>query len=109
MNKFRGVLFDVDGTLYHQGPLRLFMVCRLLAAHVCCPHRLPSTLRIIRAYRRAQEELRSTSQPLQDCGNEQIFRAVSGTGESRDRVAAVVREWFEEKPLFFCLGAVGEE
>lgn len=107
MTRFRGVLFDVDGTLYHQGPLRLLMACRLLAAHVYRPHRLPRTLRIIRAYRRAQEELRAASLPVEDCGAEQIARAASRAGEPQEKVAAVVRGWFEERPLFFCRGAAG--
>src|SRR5205085_2620040 len=54
----QAVIMDVDGTMYRQGPVRRAMLWRILSAHAMSPLRGISTLRMLSAYRLAQEELR---------------------------------------------------
>jgi phosphoglycolate phosphatase/putative hydrolase of the HAD superfamily len=101
IHSIRGVLFDVDGTLYHQTPLRILMTMRIIIGHVGCMRKLPQTVRIIRAYRRAQEKLRKRrpfdEQPLQ----RQIDNAARICGEHRKTAKRTVETWMERKPLRF--------
>jgi HAD superfamily hydrolase (TIGR01549 family) len=55
----RGLIFDVDGTLYRQLPVRAAMLCRLLSHCLAEPFDGLQTLRFLHEYRRAQEELRA--------------------------------------------------
>src|SRR3982751_1211188 len=57
--RVRAVLFDVDGTLYRQRPLRLRMAAELGGLALTRPLRAPAIWRTLSAYRRAQERLRS--------------------------------------------------
>ena len=51
----RAVLFDVDGTLYHQGPLRLCMALELAALPLrVLPASARRTWGAIRAFRRVE-------------------------------------------------------
>lgn len=97
LSGIKGVLFDVDGTLYHQGPVR-FVMCCWLATRVLRPFKLYRILKIIYIYRLAQEELRDSGNDA--VGNvSQIDLTVIKTGEPRSYVEKIVREWFEGKPL----------
>lgn len=93
----RGVLFDVDGTLYYQAPVRIAVVSLLLIQHVFTPGRLPRLLQIVSKYRRAQESLRKDA--VHDPWNAQLMRTALSTGASPSEVLHVVQEWFETKPL----------
>src|SRR5688500_2693868 len=58
--RIRAVLFDLDGTLYRQAPLRALMALELLALPLIFnPVRAPRHWRALGAYRRAQEHLRT--------------------------------------------------
>ena len=97
----RGILFDVDGTLYHPTPLRLIMVSLLLLTNIHKPKELIKTIRVIAAYRRAQETLRTCAQRQKDYPKRQIDLASKQTGESSAFVSEVVKEWFEKKPVSY--------
>ena len=56
----RAVLFDVDGTLYRQGPVRRAMVARLAGAYWRRPGEGAAWHALLGAYRRAQEDLRGS-------------------------------------------------
>ncbi len=58
--QFKALVFDLDGTLYRQEPVRRAMAWRILRAHLWHPIQGFSTVRVLQAYRRAQETLRST-------------------------------------------------
>lgn len=94
-NRVRMVAFDVDGTLYAQGPLRRRMAFELLqdAART----RSLSKLRILRAYRSIREILAEEEhgqfEPVL------IERTASATGATRETIEACVREWIEIRPL----------
>lgn len=94
----RALVFDVDGTLYDQRGLRMAMLRRLAGACARNPRAGLGTLRIIRAYRRAQEELRlaPASGPLAQA---QLDRACAASGLPAQRVSDTVAEWMERVPL----------
>jgi HAD superfamily hydrolase (TIGR01509 family) len=94
----RAVLFDVDGTLYHQSPVRRAMVRRLVRAHARRPARGARTMRILAAYRSAQETMRESGF-VGDVDAEQRHRAAVKTGASPDEVGELVEQWMEAAPL----------
>ena len=58
VDQFKALIFDLDGTLYSQEPVRRAMAWRILRANWWQPKQGLSTVRILQAYRRAQETLR---------------------------------------------------
>jgi HAD superfamily hydrolase (TIGR01549 family) len=96
------VLFDVDGTLYRQRPLRLRMAVELGTLAFTRPLRAPSVWRALAEYRKAQETLRAQAHPA-DAGR-QITLAAERSGMSTKDVAAIVDEWMIERPLKYLAG-----
>jgi HAD superfamily hydrolase (TIGR01549 family) len=96
--EIRAVVFDVDGTLYRQGPVRRAMVTRLARAHWRRPRAGLHVTRVLAAYRRAQESLRT--EPVEgDLAAAQAERASLQVGVDVARVQACVDEWMETAPL----------
>jgi HAD superfamily hydrolase (TIGR01549 family) len=95
--RIHGVLFDVDGTLYRQGPLRRLMALQLLGWMLRAPFSAPRSIKALGAYRRAHESLRWTGH--QDVAAAQIAAAAAATRLSTDSVRALVQEWMHERPL----------
>jgi putative hydrolase of the HAD superfamily len=94
--RIRAVLFDVDGTLYRQRPLRLLMAAELSTLFFTQPHRAPSIWRALSAYRTSQEKLRGR----EDAGAaRQLELAASRARMTTEEVAAIVDEWMIERPL----------
>jgi HAD superfamily hydrolase (TIGR01509 family) len=91
------VVFDVDGTLYEQGPLRRAMLLRLLGSHLLRPLQGWRTIRVLSAYRHAQESLRVET--AGDVGAAQIAMAAERTGCDPAEVATCVERWMEREPL----------
>lgn len=95
------MLFDVDGTLYYQFPLRISMVACLVVLNFLSPRELMRKIRVINAYRSAQELLRCSVEKNTMNSSGQLAMTVEKTKESPDYVAGVISEWFEKKPLPF--------
>jgi phosphoglycolate phosphatase/putative hydrolase of the HAD superfamily len=95
----RALVFDVDGTLYDQRAMRLAMLRRLAAACVRNPRSGARTLRVIRAYRRAQEEMRHAPASSGLLSDAQIDLACARSGLSRQLVGDTVAEWMDRAPL----------
>lgn len=87
---------DVDGTMYRQGPVRRAMLWRLLRAHAASPLRGVSTMRMLAAYRRAQEELRGAQSAMPSM---QVRLACERTGQNEAAMTSCVQRWMEEEPL----------
>jgi HAD superfamily hydrolase (TIGR01549 family) len=100
--RIRAVLFDVDGTLYYQRPVRLRMAIELGMLAFTRPLHAPTTWRALREYRNAQETLRT--QPEGADGARQIALAAERAGVSAAHVAAIVEEWMIERPLKYLAG-----
>jgi HAD superfamily hydrolase (TIGR01549 family) len=92
------VVFDVDGTLYHQAGLRRAMALRLVRAHLFAPKLGLTTLRILRAYRHAQEALRDAPGGGELAGAQEAL-ASRASGASAAEVRSTVSHWMEQAPL----------
>lgn len=93
----RAVVFDLDGTLYHQQPVRRAMLARLLRAHLLRPVEGYRTLRFLSAYRRAQEELRHDS--ADSAAVRQLRHACERSRFDLSLAPDVVSRWMEREPL----------
>jgi HAD superfamily hydrolase (TIGR01549 family) len=97
-DQLKAVIFDVDGTLYRQRPLQVAMLARLIGAHKWQPGKFLLTLRFLRAYRKAQENMRGGPR-TGDIGERQLQFACRETGVSRDAGLARVDFWMRQQPL----------
>lgn len=93
----RGVLFDMDGTLYVQRPVRARMAAELVAFIAANPRAGLRTAQVLAAYRHAQESLRG-SHVEYDAG-QQLAVVVERTGVHHDEATRIVDEWMFERPL----------
>lgn len=96
----RLVVFDVDGTLYHQRRLRVRMA-RDLLLHALSRRSL-EVLTVLRRFRRIREQL--GEQQTADFGRALLDRTAAATGQPPAAVEAFVAEWMEHRPLRY-LGA----
>jgi HAD superfamily hydrolase (TIGR01549 family) len=91
--RFRAWLVDLDGTLYDQRWVRLAMGAELLAGHW-------TVIPTLRAFRRAQEEMRQEARLGNDCPyHQQIQRAAKHCGTTEEHVRSIVELWMVHKPL----------
>lgn len=97
--QLKALLFDVDGTLYHQKPLRRAMVLHLIRHHLLSPMSLLRTARILSAYRCAQEVLRKGIRPVGSIAEAQLQMAAERAGVDVQAVAHCVVRWMEQEPL----------
>jgi HAD superfamily hydrolase (TIGR01549 family) len=95
----KAIVFDVDGTLYRQGPLRRAMLLRLLTAHATRPLEGWRTVSALRAYRHAQERLRGA--PSGDLAATQLRLTCEHTQMDPVWVGERVERWMEREPLAF--------
>jgi FMN phosphatase YigB (HAD superfamily) len=94
----KAIVFDVDGTLYRQGPVRRAMFARLASELLINPVRGWRTMRALKAYRDAQEHLRRWPAGG-DVATAQYALACERASVDRESMAACVAEWMEQKPL----------
>ena len=95
----RGVLFDVDGTLYDQRRLRLLMALEWGRFALRHGRVALEVGRSIMAFRRAREELRALGQPAARLEDLQYAQAAGRAGIDQARLRAVVDEWIFNRPL----------
>jgi HAD superfamily hydrolase (TIGR01509 family) len=98
----KAIVFDLDGTLYRQEPLRRAMLVRLLRGHALRPLAGLKTMRVLGAYRRAQEHLRECAvgdtEP-QNVSEAQLQLACEWTNVEPGFARQCVERWMEEAPL----------
>jgi HAD superfamily hydrolase (TIGR01549 family) len=97
----RAVLFDVDGTLYSQPPLRAAMALEL-AARFLRPSRARATARVVRTlrtFRRVREGLPARGRPVERLERLQVAETARLLGVDAAEVEAVVSEWMQRRPL----------
>jgi FMN phosphatase YigB (HAD superfamily) len=97
----RAVLFDVDGTLYHQPPLRLLMAGELGAT--CwvrhAPWNVPRLWRMLSVFRHVREELRLLGRAEEPLVRLQYTRAAERADVPVNDMEAAVEEWIYRRPL----------
>ena len=89
------VVFDVDGTLYRQRPLRLRMA-RDLALDALLRRQL-DVVTVLASYRRIRERL--GDEEAVDFEHALIAQTAAATASSQDRVRSIVSEWIDRRPL----------
>jgi putative hydrolase of the HAD superfamily len=98
MSRVRAVLFDLDGTLYVQRPVRLRMAVEIAAFVATRPSVGSRALRVVKAYREAQESLRRHVDAIYD-ERMQLQAAAERSAVPIDEAARIVDEWMFERPL----------
>ena len=96
--RIRAVLFDLDGTMYRQKPMRALMAMELITLAITNPLRAPVSWRVLSEFRKAQETLRGQETPG-GAAIAQLELTARRTGLSRDEVDTIVAEWMLERPL----------
>ena len=96
-NAIELVVFDVDGTLYAQTPLRIRMVLAL-SLHTLASGSL-ETLKVLKHFRRVREDL--GSREAQNFESALFEETSKITGTSPARIAEIVHEWIEVRPLAY--------
>ncbi len=104
--RWKALIFDVDGTLYEQGPVRRAVFCRILRAHWASPLRGIQTLRALHAYRQAQESLRDAPPDVSDIARTQILLAGERVGGAADVISPWVSRWMEQEPLPYLMASM---
>lgn len=85
-------LVDLDGTLYHAGPVKLFMGMELLCAGW-------QAIPILRRFRIEHEGLRSEGEPSSESPyTRQLLETAKKSGIDVAEVNALVEEWMIERP-----------
>lgn len=97
----KALLFDLDGTLYRQRPLRLRMVASLatLPLELRSLREAQGTWGAIQSFRRVRESLRSLGDGCATLAQEQYTRAAQVAKTSPDELERIVVEWLHERPL----------
>lgn len=93
------VLFDLDGTLYRQAPVRRRMAVELMIATVTSPAGALERWRGLQAFRHAQEAMRANAIPATMAAQVAVAAKRCGVGE--DRLRLLVDEWMFERPSRF--------
>jgi putative hydrolase of the HAD superfamily len=96
---YRAVLWDLDGTLYHQRPLRRRMLFELARAPLREGLGARHTLRRLKAFRRVREELRELGRPAESLEELQYAEPARRIGDQADAVRRTVTEWMYQRPL----------
>jgi FMN phosphatase YigB (HAD superfamily) len=96
-DRIRLVVFDMDGTLYRQRPLRIRMA-RDLVLHTLVKRDL-TPVAVLARYRRIRERL-GDEQAI-DFEHALISQTADATANSSDDVRAIVSEWIEQRPLTY--------
>lgn len=98
-DRIRAMLFDLDGTLYRQRPMRTLMALELLALVVKRPMTAPRCWRGLKEFRRAQETLRARATTTPYASSDQIVVASERSGIPVAEMEHLVDEWMSERPL----------
>ncbi|MBN2007944.1 HAD family hydrolase [candidate division KSB1 bacterium] len=98
--RIEAVIFDLDGTLYHQSRLRILMIGYIVLAHMFRPKQLSRVIKIIKSFRIAHEELRRANEPSNSSIQKiQLNITKRYASASDDVIRAVLNDWFYRRPL----------
>ncbi len=92
----RGIILDVDGTMYVQRPVRVGMAWRLARATLASPRAGARWWRVLAAYRASQETLRGGGS--RTAGADQLRLAAARCGVDATEVQRCVDRWMHVEP-----------
>lgn len=95
--EIRALLFDLDGTLYRQGPLRWRMLLAL--ARECLRPGGFGRFRAIQVFRKMREEMRDLGAGQADLERAQFERPALACGMPADAMRALIEDWMFRRPL----------
>ncbi|MEP7147068.1 MAG: HAD family hydrolase [bacterium] len=98
MAKIKGIVFDMDGTLYNQNILRILVAGKMILAFIVSPKKFSIEFKIIREFRKVQEKLRLSDSNVID-ENSQIRKTAENLKMNYDEVSQAVDKWFKQIPL----------
>lgn len=96
--RVRAVLFDVDGTLYAQLPLRLAMACEMAIASMSLQGQARRDLHRVLAFRRLREDLRDRPSHVEPLVQRQYSVVSEQLQCSVAEVETAVAEWIYRRP-----------
>ena len=101
LSNVRAVLFDLDGTLYYQLPLRILMGLELgtLPVNLGSMEKTRSILQTIKQFRSMREDLRHLGNPSDLLDELQYRQAAAAVGGEATEVKRIVCEWMYHRPL----------
>lgn len=102
ISNYKAVIFDVDGTLYDQRPLRRAILRRFAAAYWKKPFTGLRAARVLQAYRNTHEKLRGHAYSAEV----HLKLAAEKSGEPSSQVREIVGRWIEFEPLELLLPCV---
>ena len=117
--RLEAVIYDVDGTMYRLRAMRARMAWQLAASLVVRPRKTWRAVKVLRAYRSAQERLRGpggmvtpgrqghgvcmATQTTRDHGTRpddpQLRAAAEALGVPCEAIQPIVEEWMHRRPL----------
>lgn len=97
-NAIKGVILDVDGTLYYHRPVRL-MAAAMMAAHgVVRPASTLAAVKTVLAWRKTLETLRRQSAGF-DVGPRQLESTAAAVNLHPQQVRQIIQKWMFDSPL----------
>lgn len=96
--QLEGIIFDVDGTLYDQRRLRFKMLLHLISQCIKTPLTGSQSVRFLRAYRNAHENLRTELEEM-DLSARQLEIACEKLGIAVPDGQRIVERFFKIAPL----------
>lgn len=99
MKPVKGVVFDIDGTLYSQKKMRAVISSMLLLNAIGSPKKYTRTIKVILNYRKAHEILRNRREKCSDLAEKQISLTSELSGIDTKTVCEIVDKWFGTIPL----------
>src|SRR5688572_26524232 len=100
MTPIRAALFDIDGTLYHQLPVRLCMAAEM-ALHFTAlgtPLALRRQAATLLTFRKVREELRAIGHTALSLADQQYEETAARASVAPDEVRRLVEEWMLDRP-----------
>jgi HAD superfamily hydrolase (TIGR01549 family) len=95
----RAVLFDLDGTLYWQVPVRVAMACEMALSCATAWNRGVADVRMVFAFRRIREELRFDGASREPLERRQYDAVATQLSCSAAAVRRAVDQWIYRRPL----------
>ncbi len=92
----KAIIFDVDGTLYDQRKLHLFMLFEMMIFILLRPWCLKD-FKLLRDFRRHRERI--TLNSVGDIDNQQYLYVAKSSGVSPKKIRELVNDWMFERPL----------